>query len=56
MKKILQRKRKDEGYVKVWKITERKEGQINKEHVQEIILSCTVVRYESTDKRKEVRA
>jgi hypothetical protein len=24
-------KRKDEGYRKVWKITERKEGQVNKE-------------------------
>jgi hypothetical protein len=25
------KKRKDEGYIKVWKIAERKEGQLNRE-------------------------
>jgi len=49
-------KRKDEGYIKVWKITEKKEGQVNVEQVQEIVLSCTVVRDESVDIRKEFRA
>jgi hypothetical protein len=43
-------------YRKVWKITERKEGQVNKEHVQEIVLSGIVVKDESTDRKKEVRA
>ena len=55
MKKILQR-RKDEGYKKIWKITERKEGQVNKECVQETLLSGTVVRDEYADIRKEMRA
>ena len=49
-------KRKDVRYRKVWKITERKEGQVNKEHVQEIVLSSIIVKYESTDRKKEVRA
>jgi hypothetical protein len=49
-------KRKDVRYIKVWKITERKEGQVNKEHVQEIVLSGIVVKDESTDRKKEVRA
>jgi hypothetical protein len=49
-------KKKDVIYKKVWKITERKEGQVNKEHVQEIVLSGIVVKYESTDRKKEVRA
>jgi hypothetical protein len=49
-------KRKDVRYRKVWKITERKEGQVNKEHVQEIVLSGTVVKDESTNRKKEVRA
>ena len=49
-------KRKDVRYRKVWKITERKEGQVNKEQVQEIVLSDIVVKYESTDRKKEVRA
>ena len=35
---------------------ERKEGQVNKEQVQEIVLSGIVVKYQSTDKNKEVRA
>jgi hypothetical protein len=39
-------KRKVVRYIKVWKITERKEGQVNKEQVQD----------ESTDRKKEVRA
>jgi hypothetical protein len=47
---------KDVRYIKVWKITERKEGQVNKEHVQEIVLSGIVVKDESTDRKKEVRA
>jgi hypothetical protein len=49
-------KRKDVRYIKVWKITERKEGQVNKEQVQEIVLSDIVVKDESTDRKKEVRA
>jgi hypothetical protein len=49
-------KRKDVRYIKVWKITERKEGHVNKEHVQEIVLSGVVVKDESTDRKKEVRA
>jgi hypothetical protein len=49
-------KRKDVRYKKIWKITERKEGQVNKEQVQEIVLSGTVVKDESTDRKKEVRA
>jgi hypothetical protein len=56
MKKIIQRKRKMYRYIKVWKITERKEGQVNKEQVQEIVLSGIVVKDESTNKKKEVRA
>jgi hypothetical protein len=35
---------KDVRYKKVWKITERKEGWENKEHVQEIVLSGIVVK------------
>jgi hypothetical protein len=49
-------KRKDVRYRKVWKITERKEGQVNKEQVQEIVLSDIVVKDESIDRKKEVRA
>jgi hypothetical protein len=49
-------KRKDVRYRKVWKITERKEGHVNKEQVQEIVLSDIVVKDESTDRKKEVRA
>jgi hypothetical protein len=49
-------KRKYVRYRKVWKITERKEGQVNKEQVQEIVLSRIVVKDESTDRKKEVRA
>ena len=41
---------------KVWKITERKEGQVNKEQVQQIVLSGIVVKDESMDRKKEVRA
>ena len=48
-------KKKDVRYRKVWKITERKEGWVNKEHVQEIALSGIVVKDESTDRKKEVR-
>jgi hypothetical protein len=50
------KKRKDVRYRKVWKITERKEEQVNKEQVQEIVLSDIVVKDESTDRKKEVRA
>jgi hypothetical protein len=49
-------KRKDVRYRKVWKITERKEGQVNKEQVQEILPSDIVVKDESTNRKKEVRA
>jgi hypothetical protein len=35
---------------------ERKEGQVNKEQVQEIVLSGMVVKDESIDRKKEVRA
>ena len=49
-------KRKDVRYIKIWKITERKEGQVNKEQVQEIVLSGTAVKDESTEKKKEVRS
>jgi hypothetical protein len=55
MKKILQRKGKDARYINIWKITERKEGQVNKEQVQEIVLSDTVVKDESTERKKEFR-
>ena len=46
----------DIRYRKVWKITERKEGQVNKEQVQEIVPSDIVVKDESTERKKEVRA
>ena len=49
-------KKKDVKYRKVWKITQRKEWEENKEHVQEIVLSDIVVKDESTDRKKEVRA
>jgi hypothetical protein len=49
-------KRKDVRYRKVWKLTERKEGRVNKEQVQKIVLSDIVVKDESTDRKKEVRA
>jgi hypothetical protein len=49
-------KRKDVRYRKVWKITKRKEGWVNKEQVQEIVLSYVVVKYESTYRKKEVTA
>ena len=49
-------KRKDVRYRKVSKITERKEGRVNKKQVQEILLSDIVVKDESTDRKKEVRA
>jgi hypothetical protein len=49
-------KRKDVAYRKVWKITERKEGKVNNEQVQEIVLLGIVVKDESTDRKKEVKA
>jgi hypothetical protein len=49
-------KNKDVRYIKVWKIIERKEGHVNKEQVQEIVISFIVVKYESMDINKEVRA
>jgi hypothetical protein len=49
-------KKKDVRYRKVWKITERKEGQVNMEQVQEIVLSSIVVKDESTNRKKEVGA
>jgi hypothetical protein len=45
------KKKKDIIYRKVWKITERKEGRVNKEQVQDIVLSDTVVKYESIDRK-----
>jgi hypothetical protein len=48
-------KKKDVKYRKVWKITEIKEGKVNKEQVQEIVLSGILVKYESIDRKKEVR-
>ena len=50
------REKKDVRYIKVWKTTERKEGHVNKEQVQEIVLSSIVVKDESTDRKKEIRA
>jgi hypothetical protein len=47
---------KDVRYIKVWKITERTEGHANKEQVQEIVLSGIVVKDESTNRKKEVKA
>ena len=46
-------KKKDVRYIKVWKITEIKEGQVNKEQVQEIVLSGIAVKDESTDKKNK---
>ena len=48
-------KKKDVRYKKVWKITEIKEGRVNKEQVQEILLSYIVVKDESIERKKEVR-
>jgi hypothetical protein len=45
-------KKKYVRYRKVWKISERKKGQVNKEQVQEIVLSGIVVKDESTDRKK----
>jgi hypothetical protein len=47
---------KDVRYRKVLKITERNEGHVNKEQVQEIVLSGIVVKDECIDRKKEVRA
>jgi hypothetical protein len=49
-------KKKDVRYRKIWKITKRKEGQVNKEQVQEMVHSSNVLKDESTYKKKEVRA
>jgi hypothetical protein len=49
------KKKEDVRYRKVWKRNERKEGQKNKEQVQEIVLSGIVVQDEFTDTKKEVR-
>jgi hypothetical protein len=46
-------KKKDIIYIKFWKINEIKEGQVNKEHVQEIVLSGILVKYESIDRKKK---
>ena len=48
-------KNKDVRYKKVWKINEIKEGWVNKEHVQYIVLLGIAVKDESIDKNKEVR-
>jgi hypothetical protein len=50
------KKKKDVRYKKVWKITERKEGHVNQEQVQEIVILGIVVKDESTYRKKEVRA
>jgi hypothetical protein len=42
-------KRKDVRYRKIWKIIEIKEGKVNKEQVQDIVLLGTVVKDESVD-------
>jgi hypothetical protein len=47
---------KDVRYIKVWKISERKEGHVNKEQFQEIVPLGIVVKDESTNRKKEVRA
>jgi hypothetical protein len=49
-------KKKDVRYRKVWKITEIKEGKVTKEQVQEIVLLGIVVKHESIDRKKEVKA
>jgi hypothetical protein len=49
-------KKKDSRYIKVWKITEIKEGKVNKERLQEIVLSNIVVKDESIDRKKEIIA
>jgi hypothetical protein len=46
---------KDIIYKKVWKLFERKEGQVNKGQVQEIVLSSIVVKDESADRKKYIR-
>jgi hypothetical protein len=46
------KKKKDVRYRKVWKITKRKKGKVNKEQVQEIVLLGIVVKDDSTDKNK----
>jgi hypothetical protein len=45
-------KKKDVRYIKVWKINERKEGHVNKEQVQDIILLGIVVKDKSTNINK----
>jgi hypothetical protein len=50
------KKNKYVRYIKVWKITEIKEGHVNKEQVQEIVLLGIAFKDESTDRKKEVRA
>jgi hypothetical protein len=49
-------KKKDARYRKVWKTIEIKGGHVNKEQVQEIVLSGIVVKDESMNRKKEVRA
>jgi hypothetical protein len=49
-------KKKDVRYIKVLKITKRKEGQVNKEQVQEIVLLGILVKDESTNRKKEFKA
>jgi hypothetical protein len=48
------KRKKDNIYKKVWKITERNEEQVNEKQVQEIVLSGIVVKYESIERKKEV--
>jgi hypothetical protein len=47
------KKKKDVRYIKVWKINERKEGKVNKEEVQEIVLLGIVVKDKSTNRKKK---
>jgi hypothetical protein len=49
-------KKKDVRYRKVWKITEIKERKVNKEQIQEVVLSGITMKDESKDKKKEVKA
>jgi hypothetical protein len=48
-------KKEDVRYRKVWRINERKEGQVNKEQVQEIVLSGIIEKDQSIGRKGEVK-
>jgi len=48
-------KNEDARYRKVWRINERKEEQLNKEHVQEIVLLGIIGRDQSTGRKGNFR-